>query len=166
MSTTRKHKKTAISCAAKTPSKKPFKNNERDDYALEGQVGHLLRRAHQRHLHIFFERLNAHKLTAMKWAVLVKLRDEEEASQNRLGRLAAMDPATVQGVVKGLAERGLIIGRLDPTDGRRNLWRLSAAGKRLLKKLMPVAEHISELTLSPLTEAQQKTFLSLLRKIS
>ncbi|MEE3093623.1 MAG: MarR family transcriptional regulator, partial [Pseudomonadota bacterium] len=97
-------------------------------YKLEDQVGHLMRRANQRHAAIFFEGLNDQQLTPMQFAVLVKIGNEEEVSQNRLGRLAAMDPATVQGVVRRLKERALIDARPDPDDGRRSLWRLSEAG--------------------------------------
>ena len=100
-------------------------------YKLEDQVGHLMRRANQRHAAIFFEGLNDQQLTPMQFAVLVKIGDEEEVSQNRLGRLAAMDPATVQGVVRRLKERALIDARPDPNDGRRSLWRLRKPAKRL-----------------------------------
>ena len=58
-------------------------------YRLEDQVGHLLRRANQRHAAIFFDGLGQ-KLTPMQFAVLIKIGDEGEVSQNLLGRLAAM----------------------------------------------------------------------------
>ncbi|MED5573315.1 MAG: MarR family transcriptional regulator, partial [Pseudomonadota bacterium] len=109
-------------------------------YKLEDQVGHLMRRANQRHAAIFFEGLNDQQLTPMQFAVLVKIGDEEEVSQNRLGRLAAMDPATVQGVVRRLKERALIDARPDPDDGRRSLWRLSETGEALVAATVPIAE--------------------------
>ncbi len=136
------------------------------NYNLEDQVGHLMRRANQRHAAIFFEGLNDQQLTAMQFAVLVKISDEEEVSQNRLGRLAAMDPATVQGVVRRLKERALIDARPDPDDRRRSLWRLSKAGKSLVIAAIPIAEQITERTLGPLSKSERNTFLALLRKLS
>lgn len=136
------------------------------NYNLEDQVGHLMRRANQRHAAIFFEGLNDQQLTAMQFAVLVKISDEEEVSQNRLGRLAAMDPATVQGVVRRLKERALIDARPDPDDRRRSLWRLSKAGKSLVIATIPIAELITERTLGPLSKSERNTFLALLRKLS
>ena len=136
------------------------------NYNLEDQVGHLMRRANQRHAAIFFEGLNDQQLTAMQFAVLVKISDEEEVSQNRLGRLAAMDPATVQGVVRRLKERALIDARPDPDDRRRILWRLSKAGKSLVIAAIPIAEQITERTLGPLSKSERNTFLALLRKLS
>ena len=136
------------------------------NYNLEDQVGHLMRRANQRHAAIFFEGLNDQQLTAMQFAVLVKISDEEEVSQNRLGRLAAMDPATVQGVVRRLKERALIDARPDPDDRRRSLWRLSKAGKSLVIAAIPIAKQITERTLGPLSKSERNTFLALLRKLS
>ncbi len=48
------------------------------DYILEEQVGHLLRRAHQRHAAIFQEVMSASQLTPLQFAALVKLRDVGE----------------------------------------------------------------------------------------
>ena len=136
------------------------------NYNLEDQVGHLMRRANQRHAAIFFEGLNDQQLTAMQFAVLVKISDEEEVSQNRLGRLAEMDPATVQGVVRRLKERALIDARPDPDDRRRSLWRLSKAGKSLVIAAIPIAKQITERTLGPLSKSERNTFLALLRKLA
>ena len=134
-------------------------------YRLEDQVGHLLRRANQRHAAIFFDGLGQ-KLTPMQFAVLVKIGDEGEVSQNLLGRLAAMDPATVQGVVRRLRERGLIDARPDPEDGRRSLWRLSDTGKALIQETLSDAGAITERTLKPLDSEERATFLRLLRKLA
>ena len=87
-----------------------------DDYVLERQVGHLLRRAHQRHAAIFQEMITDSQLTPLQFAALVKLRDLGEVSQNQLGRTTAMDAATMQGVIKRLAARGLISRRPDSND--------------------------------------------------
>ncbi len=137
-----------------------------EEYVLEDQVGHLLRRANQRHAAIFFEGLNEFHLTPTQFAALVKIGDENEVSQNRLGRLTAMDPATILGVVKRLAERDLVDARPDPTDRRRSLWRLSKKGFELLRKAVPRAEEITEATLAPLARTERRTFLKLLRKLA
>ncbi|MEC8137005.1 MAG: MarR family winged helix-turn-helix transcriptional regulator [Pseudomonadota bacterium] len=135
-------------------------------YKLEDQVGHLMRRANQRHAAIFFEGLNDQQLTPMQFAVFVKIGNEEEVSQNRLGRLAAMDPATAQGVVRRLKERALIDARPDPNDGRRSLWRLSETGEALVVATVPIAEQITEKTLEPLSKSERSNFLALLRKLA
>ena len=141
-------------------------NSPSPPYKLEDQVGHLLRRANQRHAAIFFEGLGAKQLTPLQFAVLVKIGDEGEVSQNLLGRLTAMDPATVQGVVRRLRERKLIDARPDPEDHRRSLWRLSSIGEQFIREVIPAAEAITTKTLEPLSAKDRKTLLDMLRKLS
>ena len=136
------------------------------NYRLEDQVGHLLRRANQRHAAIFFERLDNRQLTPTQFAALIKIGDEKEVSQNRLGRLTAMDPATILGVVKRLRARNLVATRPDPHDRRRSLWRLSGDGRRLLEELVPMARRISRDTLAPLARGDRQLFLELLGKLT
>jgi len=137
-----------------------------DSYVLEDQVGHLLRRAHQRHTTIFAAGMNELRLTPMQFAALAKIGAEGELSQNRLGRVTAMDPATIQGVVRRLAQRRLIVARADPGDRRRSLWRLSAAGRRLLGRAIPKALRISAETLKPIHAGRRRDFVRLLKQLS
>lgn len=136
------------------------------NYRLEDQVGHLLRRANQRHAAIFFEGLDNRQLTPTQFAALIKIGDENEVSQNRLGRLTAMDPATILGVVKRLRARNLVATRPDPHDRRRSLWRLSGDGRRLLEELVPMARRINRDTLAPLARGDRQLFLELLGKLT
>lgn len=87
-----------------------------DDYHLEDQPGYILRKAHQRSSEIFGEVMKQFDISPMQLSTLVKLHDFTETSQNRLGRLVAMDPATTLGVVQRLKERGFIEQRKDPND--------------------------------------------------
>ncbi len=135
-------------------------------YALEDQVGHLLRRAHQRHAAIFLEGIGPAALTPMQWAALVTLVREGRASQNRLGRLTAMDPATIQGVVRRLRARGLITRSADPADRRASLLAPTGAGIALVEATLPAAIAISEATLAPLDPAERRIFLQLLQRMA
>lgn len=140
--------------------------DEGSGYVLERQVGHLLRRAHQRHCAIFQENIGAAQLTPLQFAAMVKLRDLAEVSQNQLGRLTAMDAATMQGVIKRLAVRGLIDRRPDPGDRRRLILSLSRAGEALIDSAIADGAEISRLTLSPLSPAERRTLLDLLVRIA
>ncbi len=137
-----------------------------DAYVLERQAGHLLRRAHQRHSAIFQENIGDDQLTPLQFAALVKLRDEDEVSQNLLGRLTAMDAATMQGVIKRLAGRDLILRRADPDDRRRLILSLSPKGRTLINRLLANGGKITAHTLAPLSQAEQKIFLQLLTKLA
>ena len=138
----------------------------KDGYILERQAGHLLRRAHQRHSAIFQEKIGDAQLTPLQFAALVKLRDLTEVSQNHLGRLTAMDAATMQGVIKRLASRNLIKRRPDPDDRRRLIVSLSSMGYELVNTLVSSGSDITAQTLEPLCPAERKQFLDLLTKLA
>ncbi len=136
------------------------------DYVLEDQVGHLLRRAHQRHTSIFQEYIGDAQLTPLQFAALVKICDLGEVSQNRLGRLTAMDAATMQGVIRRLFARRLIERRPDPTDGRRILLKLSRSGTKLLTGCIANGVMVTDRTLEPLSLSERAVLLDLLRRIT
>lgn len=137
------------------------------DYVLEEQVGFILRRAHQRATAIFLAELgDAHQITPMQFAALAKLHDLGAQSQNELGRLVAMDPVTIQGVIRRLTERHLIERSADPADRRRAVLRLTGAGRDLVERMIPFGFRVSAVTLEPLSPAEREQFLRLLGKLA
>ena len=135
------------------------------DYLLDDQSGFLLRRANQRHTAIF----QAHAvpgLTPMQFAALQRLHEQGASSQNQLGRLAAMDIATIKGVVDRLREKGLVETKPSPEDRRRSLVCLTDAGRALLKEMHILGRAITAETLEGLSSKEAKTLLRLLRKIA
>ncbi len=140
-------------------------SSARPPYVLEKQVGHLLRRAHQRASAIFAELIGEDHLTPLQYAVLVKVHDLGSVTQNRLGRLAAMDRATIKGVVERLRDRDLVAREPDPANRRRIVWRLTVAGEAMVARTVPRGRRISERTLEPLSPEEQWVFLSLLERL-
>ena len=137
-----------------------------EGYVLERQVGHLLRRAHQRHAALFqtmlAEALGAESvLTPTQWAALFTLATRGDQTQNALGRLVAMDPATTQGVVRRLVAR-----RTDSADRRTVRLSVTEAGRATVAAALPTAAAISEATLSPLSPEERLTFLHLLQRMA
>ncbi len=137
-----------------------------EDYQVEEQIGHLLRRAHQRASSIFLASFADNQITPTQFAALAKLRDLGEVSQNHLGRLTAMDPATIQGVSRRLIERGFIETKADSNDKRRIILLLTNSGKELIDELIPYGMVVTKATLSPLTEDEREIVCKLLKKLS
>jgi len=135
-------------------------------YVLEEQIGHILRRAHQRASAIFAAEFADLELTPTQFAALAKIGDGGEVSQNLIGRLTAMDPATVQGVIGRLKKRGLIASKPDPDDRRRTLWRLTAKGADLLARAVPAGIRTTAATLAPLGARERRVLLDLLERLS
>ena len=137
-----------------------------DGYELDVQIGFVLRRAHQRHVAIFAECLSDFALTPQQFSALAKIRATGGVSQNRLGRLTAMDPATILGVVQRLSQRGLIERAPDPIDPRSTRLTLTEAGAELITEAIPHALEATDRTLSSLSPAQRKELVALLGKLA
>jgi MarR family transcriptional regulator, lower aerobic nicotinate degradation pathway regulator len=136
------------------------------DYRVEDQVGFLLRRASQRHTAIFAEAMVEADLTPTQFTALVKVVERGQVTQNLLGRLAAMDPATIQGVVRRLIDRGLVARADDPLDRRTIVLAATEAGAALMGRAVVAARRITETTLEPLSAEERAALTSLLRRIA
>jgi DNA-binding MarR family transcriptional regulator len=149
----------ARSVAAKK-SVKPAK----PPYVLDEQVGFILRQVWQRHSAIFSREIGTN-ITPTQWAALSKLAEAGPCSQNQLGRLTAMDVATIKGVIDRLTARGLTETSQDPEDGRRLLVTLTRAGQQLAEKVAPNALAITRETLAPLEAKEREMLMALLNKL-
>jgi MarR family transcriptional regulator, lower aerobic nicotinate degradation pathway regulator len=137
---------------------------QRPSYVLDEQIGFMLRQVSQRHAVIFARDIGA-DLTPTQWAALSKLAETGACSQNQLGRLTAMDVATIKGVIDRLTARGLTETSADPEDGRRLRVSLTRAGQQLAEKVAANALAISRETLSPLDARERELFVAMLEKL-
>lgn len=133
-------------------------------YALDEQIGYVLRRVTQRHLAIFAQAIP--EVTTTQFAVLARLAEQGPQSQNHLGRATAMDAATIKGVVDRLARLGLVATSPDATDRRRLTVSLTAAGTALFRDRAVTALAVSEATLAPLSEAERSALIVLLTRLT
>ncbi|MFV2051661.1 MarR family winged helix-turn-helix transcriptional regulator [Aliiroseovarius sp. YM-037] len=145
--------------------------NDRPDEAVQGgyrlddQIGYVLRLASQRHAAIF-QNLSVMKLTPTQFSALVRIAEVGECSQNHLGRLTAMDVATIKGVIDRLGKKELVALNADPADRRRTLISLTDKAAVLIAELHRVGRMITEETLAPLNSSERRRLLQLLRKIA
>jgi DNA-binding MarR family transcriptional regulator len=137
---------------------------QRPSYILDDQIGFILRQVWQRHTTIFAREIGIN-LTPTQWAALAKLAETGPCSQNQLGRLTAMDVATIKGVIDRLTARGLTETSPDPEDGRRILISLTRAGQQMAEKAAPNALAITKETLAPLDARERETLLGLLSRL-
>jgi MarR family transcriptional regulator, lower aerobic nicotinate degradation pathway regulator len=149
---------------ARSASLKKSVRPSRPLYILDEQIGFILRQVWQRHATIFARDIGIN-LTPTQWAALAKLLETGPCSQNQLGRLTAMDVATIKGVIDRLCARGLTETSPDPADGRRLLVSLTRAGQQLTEKAAPNALAISRETLAPLDAKERETLVTLLARL-
>lgn len=137
-------------------------NNNDKTYVLEEQIGFILRQVGQRHSNIFASHMIG-GLTPTQFSVIVKLKEIGPCSQNHLGRETAMDVATIKGVVDRLKKRDIIESFHDPDDKRRLL--IALKDHSLVNRAIKQAHIVTTETLEPLSKAEQKTILKLLKRL-
>jgi DNA-binding MarR family transcriptional regulator len=86
------------------------------EYVFSQQVGHLLRRAYQRHVAVFQQEIPDSRLTGAQFCVMCALRDHGAISMSEIGRVTAIDQATVRGIVERLKARELVTTSADDVD--------------------------------------------------
>jgi DNA-binding MarR family transcriptional regulator len=133
-------------------------------YRLDEQIGYVLRRVTQRHLAIFAAAIP--EVTTTQFAVLARLIETGPVSQNQLGRAAAMDAATIKGVVDRLARLGLVTTAADPADRRRLTVALTDAGAALYADRVGTALKVSDETLAPLSAEERDMLMALLARLT
>lgn len=133
-------------------------------YVLDEHVGFMLRQVMQRHLAIFSAAM-PEQLTPTQFAALARLLELDAMPQTQLGRLTAMDAATIKGVADRLRARGWVQTRRDAADGRRIVVSLTSAGRALAQRCVRIAAQATRETLAPLPVADQATLLRLLRQL-
>ncbi len=137
-----------------------------DDYDFTEQVGHLLRRAYQRHVAIFQQTIPDSQLTAGQFVVLCAIQEHASCSLSEIARSTAIDQATVRGIIERLKSRDLIVVSHDARDRRKVVVLLSPTGQALIDEVVPFAQDISERTMGGLNPAERVALVYLLRKMS
>jgi DNA-binding MarR family transcriptional regulator len=134
-------------------------------YLVEDQIGFLIRRAHQRASAIFEQVMDGMDVTPVQYAALAKLHDLGPTSQNQLGRMVGIDPATMFGVAGRLARRGLVSPSVDPNDARLVLLTLTPTGRDIVEQMKARGPEVSARTLEPLSAEEAETLRALLARI-
>lgn len=137
----------------------------RTTHPLSGKPGHLLRRAQQRSAAIYSEEAQEFGITGAQHVILVALDHYPGVDQNTLADIVDLDRWTTSDVVTRLERAGLVIRTTNPKDRRGRLVFLLPAGKAMIEKMVPAVERTQLRIMAPLSKAEQREFLRLIRKM-
>lgn len=126
--------------------------------------GHLLRRAQQISVSIFYDEMGA-ELTPVQYAMLRNLAAQPGIDQVSLSAATGIDTSTGATVCARLEEKGLLERKVIPTNRRQRALTITAEGERLLEELIPGSQRLRRRILAPLTNAEQLQFMELLTKL-
>ena len=136
------------------------------EYRVTDQVGHLLRRAYQRHTAIFQAVVPASQLSASQFVVLCAVRDAPGATIAQIVTVTAMDEPAVRGIVERLRWSGQVTVEHEPGDKRHATVTLTPHGQDTIAQTLPHAQQITEMTFGDLNEQERRQLTHLLRRIS
>ncbi|KQQ40137.1 MarR family transcriptional regulator [Duganella sp. Leaf126] len=131
---------------------------------LYDHPGHLLRRAQQISVSIFYDEMGS-ELTPVQYAVLGNLAAHPGTDQVSLAALTGIDTSTGATVCARLEEKGLLQRKVIPTNRRQRALTITAAGERQLAAMVTGAQRLRRRLLAPLTQAEQLQFMALLTKL-
>lgn len=135
-------------------------------YDFSEQVGHLLRKAYQRHTAIFQRYSIDKQLTAIQFVTLCTVMERGTSSLTDIVNATAIDPATIRGVIKRLKARAWVTLTTDPNDQRKVMVVITDAGEALVSSMVPIAKEISDQTMRNLNPAERVALLHLLDKMN
>jgi len=131
---------------------------------LYDHPGHLLRRAQQISVSIFYDEMGA-DLTPVQYAILSRLARHPGIDQVSLAGLAAIDTSTGATVCARLEEKGLLLREVLPHNRRQRALRITDAGQALLDGLEAGAQRLRQRLLAPLSTQEQAVFMDLLARL-
>jgi DNA-binding MarR family transcriptional regulator len=139
---------------------------ERDHDALAVHIPYLLNSAGGLHAIALSRSLRSAGVRYTAWRVLHTLWNRGPLELSEIALLANFELSTLSRVVDGLEEQGLV-ARLPPGGGRgvRRRIKLSAQGRRTIRRLLPLAERCEQQLLAGLSAGEVAQLRHLLGRL-
>ena len=132
---------------------------------LWSRPGFLVRRMHQIHIGLFADECRDYDITPIQFAILTVLYSGTALDQITLSNSVGIDRTSGADVIRRLYGRGLVERVPSEEDRRAKLVHITDEGKALVRKMQPNMERAQERFLSPLSAAEQSTFIAIVEKI-
>jgi MarR family transcriptional regulator, organic hydroperoxide resistance regulator len=133
--------------------------------SAEQSLGYQIRYAYRIFVKALADELGPHRITTGQWSALRVLWQEDGLSQVELAQRMMVEKASLTAVLKAMAADGLIT-RVRNTDDRRkvNIY-LTASGRRLKGKILPLIGKINKRALRQLSSADVQQLRRLLARV-
>ena len=132
---------------------------------LDDYVPYLLNRAGARIAQAFSEEMRGLGTSLQAWRVLVALHDRDSQRVSELSGHTSIEISTLSRVLDGMQKQGLIARRRAPGDGRVVTLTVTAAGRRLTDRIIPIAERYERVAVSGLSASETVQLKRLLRRL-
>ena len=106
-----------------------------------------------------------HGMTRAQWGVLLRLEREEGMMQAEMAESLEIQPISLARLLDRLCDQKLVERRPHPRDRRANRLYLTAKGRAILERLVPLGRQISGNVLASFNEAEAAALLKQLLRI-
>lgn len=134
------------------------------DVPVDEQIGYLVKRLQQQIRAALEARLSRHGVTMATYAALAVLDQDPGLSNAALARRCFVTPQTMNQVVRGLADDGLVERRAHPDHGRILETRLTPRGRELLAACHTDVDAVHTRMLADLDDRDQAHLTELLKR--
>lgn len=135
-------------------------------HRLADRVLWALGRSNQQAQRLVRQHMTEAGVRTQHYHVLASLADDGEAAQATLADRIGFDRSDLVTLLDELEELELLVRRVDPADRRRKIVAITPAGEKQLDAMDQLIYAAEADLLEPLTAAERKTLLGLLRRLS
>jgi DNA-binding MarR family transcriptional regulator len=105
-------------------------------------------------------------LSIWQWRVMAVLGESAGITATEIGQVTAMDKVAVSRAVAGLLDSGHVARKASAEDGRRSLLTLTAKGKGVYDKIVPIALAAERDLVNALSADEQEQLARLMEKLA
>ncbi len=128
-------------------------------------LGYQIRYAYRIFVKALADELGPHRITTGQWSALRVLWQEDGLSQVELAQRMMVEKASLTAVLKAMAADGLITRVRNADDRRKVNIYLTASGRRLKSKILPVIGKINKRAMRRLSSAEVQQLRRLLARV-
>ncbi len=132
---------------------------------LDSYLPYLLNRAGARIATSFGEEVRPLGATVQMWRVLAALRERDGRRMGDLSGTTSIEVSTLTRLVDSMETKGLVARRRAADDARVVELSVTAAGRRLTQKIVPIAERYERVALAGFSAAEADRLRTALRRL-
>ncbi|MGB7040965.1 MAG: MarR family transcriptional regulator [Xanthobacteraceae bacterium] len=133
--------------------------------SADQSLGYQIRYAYRIFVKALADELGPHRITTGQWSALRVLWQQEGLSQVELAQRMMVEKASLTAVLKAMASEGLITRVRNVEDRRKINIYLTASGRRLKTKILPLIGKINKRATRRLTSAEVHHLHTLLAQV-
>jgi DNA-binding MarR family transcriptional regulator len=132
---------------------------------LDSYLPYLLNRAGVRIAASFSEEVRPLGATLQMWRVLAALRERDGRRMGDLSETTSIEVSTLTRLVDAMEKKGLVARRRDAGDARAIALRVTPTGRRLTRRLLPIAERYERVALDGFSAAETNALKAALLRL-